>query len=75
MDELPSRRFSKPVLGRVVMKASGREAARRIDYIEVVRRRDGGLVYILNVWRRPGIPRVAHDTEVDAVEPYDRPRC
>lgn len=75
MDELPSRRFSKPVLGWVLMKGSGRDASRRIDYIEVARRRDGGVVYVLNAWRRPGIPRLVYDTEVEAVEPYDRPGC
>jgi hypothetical protein len=75
MDELPSRRFSKPVLGRVVLKPRGRQPARRIDYIEVARRPGGSRVYILNVWSRPGIPRVVPETEVEGVEPFERPAC
>jgi hypothetical protein len=75
MDELPSRRFSKPVLGRVVLKPRGRQPARRVDYIEVARRAGGSRVYILNVWSRPGIPQVVHETELEGVEPFGRPTC
>jgi hypothetical protein len=75
MDALPSHRFAKPVLGRVVLKPSGREGARRVDYIEVGHRANGSRVYILNVWRRPGIPLIVEELEVEAVEPFERPTC
>jgi hypothetical protein len=75
MDELPSRRFSKPVLGRVSVRGTRRRAPRRYDYIDVARGRDGQLMYVLNVWRRPNIPRVVSEAEVEAVEPFDRPAC
>jgi hypothetical protein len=75
MDELPSRRFSKPVRGRVVLKSGAAEAGDRVDYIETVRGRDGAMVYVLNVWRRPGIPVVVRESEVESVEPFERPSC
>lgn len=75
MDELPSRRFSKPVRGRVLLKSGDPAAERRADYIEAVRGRDGTMAYVLNEWRRPGIPWVVRESDVEAVEPFGRPAC
>lgn len=67
----PSSRFSKPVLGRVVLAATGQRA----EYIDVARREDGTLRYVLNVWREPDRPRVVGEDEVAEVEPFGRPAC
>jgi hypothetical protein len=30
---------------------------------------------VLNVWSRPGVPAVVHESQVEAVEPFERPTC
>jgi hypothetical protein len=75
MEELPSRRFGKPVCGRIVLKSAGPNPGQRVDYIEAGRGRDGNMAYVLNAWRRPGIPWVVGAGEVAAVEPFGRPSC